>query len=89
MPAPDPDALYFEEYEDGSWRLTAEVWPDGNRRHRLARMGAVIRRLRWGGWKCVGCADPVPLFKRADARYCSERCRKADARALRRNRRGL
>lgn len=83
MPAPDPNGLSIEEYDDGGFRLTAEVWAEGNRRHRLARMRAVTRRLRWGGWKCRGCGEPMPLCKRADADYCSESCRKRAARRRR------
>ena len=89
MPGPDPNGLYIEEYDNGGFRLTAEIWWHGNRRHRVARMLAIKQRLRWGGWKCLCCGEPVPIYKRADARYCSEGCRKAEARARRQNRRGL
>jgi RNA polymerase-binding transcription factor DksA len=71
------------EHDDGRSTITALVPREGNRRHRIARMLAVGQRLRWGGWKCQHCGEPVPLFKRADARFCAERCRKADARQRR------
>lgn len=77
MPAPDPAGLDIEEYEDGSFRITAEIWEHGNRFHRLARMEAVSLNIQRGGWRCRGCGAPVPLYKRADAHYCREQCRKA------------
>jgi hypothetical protein len=80
MPVPDPNGLDIEEHDDGSFTITAEIWPHGNRRHRIARMKAVTRRLRCGGWRCRECKDRVPLYKRADAHFCSERCRKLAAR---------
>lgn len=83
MPPPDPEGLSLETSDDGRWRLLAEVWTDGNRRHRLARLRAVSRMIRLGGWTCRACGSDMPLHKRADARYCSERCRKSDARARR------
>ena len=86
MPGPDPDGLGIEESDCGGFNLTAYCFSNGNRRHRLARMRAVTRRLRWGGWKCQGCGEPVALHKRADAQFCSERCRKAEARARRQRR---
>ena len=86
MPGPDPDGLGLEEFDGGRFNLTAYCFSNGNRRHRLARMLAVRKRLRWGGWKCLGCGEPVPLYRRADADYCSEGCRKTEARARRQRR---
>lgn len=86
MPCPDPGGIQIEEYDNGGFRVTAEIWWHGNRRHRLARMKALTRRLRCGGWKCRACGEPVPLYRRADADYCCEGCRKAHARARRRGR---
>jgi hypothetical protein len=48
MPAPDPNGLDIEEYDDGGFTITAEIWPHGNRRHRIARMKAMTRRLSLG-----------------------------------------
>ena len=83
MPEPDPDGVRIEEWPDGSIHVISEVWWHGNRRHRLAR-GARIARLEWGsGWRCWWCGDEVPLFRRTDARFCSESCRKRAARERR------
>ena len=89
MPGPDPNGLHLEEYEDGSWSLTAAVWYYGNRRARIARMMAVSRRMRFDRWKCSWCRDPVPLYRRADAQFCCESCRKKAARWRRRARWGV
>ena len=77
MPAPDPQGL------DIGFTITAEVWPHGNRRTRIARMLAIHRSIRWDGWKCRWCNEPIALFKRADAKFCSEGCRKRAARQQR------
>lgn len=82
MPAPDPFAVYLEEGPDGRPVVVWEVWPSkgafaqGNRRHRMNRGKSIRQNLRFGGWACRWCDDPVPLWRRADARYCCESCRK-------------
>ena len=80
MPAPDPSGLYIEEYDDGSSTITCEVWWHGNRATRINRMKRITENIRWNGWHCKHCGDPIPLYRRADAIYCRERCRKAAAR---------
>lgn len=82
MPAPDPSGLYIDEY-DGGFSITCEIWWHGNRAHRIGRMQRIARHIKWGGRKCCHCGGPIPLFKRSDARYCRERCRKAAARQRR------
>jgi hypothetical protein len=86
MPAPDPLSLYIEEFEDSSTSIIAEVWYYGNRRNRLARMSAVAKNIRETGWICPACKGSVPLYRRADARFCSQGCRKKFARLHRKTR---
>lgn len=82
MPGPEPDGVDCYQTDDGRWHVLTSVWPKsgfwamGNRKHRLARGKAVLRNLRWGGWCCRECGDAVPLWRRADAVYCSTSCRK-------------
>lgn len=83
MPAPDPHAIYWEENADGSIRYIGEICQYGNRKHRLARFHRVLRRIKYRGWTCRWCGEEIGLHKRADARYCREGCRKAEARARR------
>ncbi|MCC0071102.1 MAG: hypothetical protein H6897_14395 [Rhodobacteraceae bacterium] len=82
MPAPDPFGLHYDETPDGRPMIKSEIWPSdgmfakGNRRHRLARAKAVVRKLTLNGWACRECGGHVPLTRRADAVYCGESCRK-------------
>lgn len=87
MPAPDPETIWLDE-TGPNWRIChfAWVWGNENRRHKRA-----IRLLRlyarpWG-WYCRRCQELMPEYKRADAVYCSESCRKRDARERRADRR--
>ncbi len=80
MPAPDPSGLYIEEYDDGGFRITCEVWWHGNRANRINRMLRVARNIKLDGWRCEHCGAPIPLYRRSDARFCRQRCRKAAAR---------
>lgn len=88
MPGPDPNGLTYGETATGQPMVSAEIWGarnrpfwEGNPKHRLARAKAVLARLRLDGWTCHQCGDPIPMFRRADARYCSEGCRKRAARS--------
>jgi hypothetical protein len=47
------------------------------------RAKRILRNLQWGGWLCQWCREPVPLWRRADARFCCEGCRKRAARQRR------
>ena len=86
MPGPDPYALSYDETPNGQPIVTAEVWPSsglfaGNRRNRTKRLRAVSRSIMRDGWLCLWCREAVPIYRRADACYCSEGCRKRAARA--------
>ena len=83
MPGPDPDGLYIDEYDNGDFTIGCEIWEHTNRSHRIRRMLAVAANIRRGGWRCLHCREPIPLYRRADAYFCRERCRKAAARARR------
>lgn len=87
MPGPDPFGLSYDETPDGRPLVRAEIWGDsrgpfpGNPRHRMARARAVLLNLHRGGWLCLCCGEPVPIWRRADAVYCCEGCRKRSKRA--------
>ena len=83
MPEPDPHGVRIEHYDDGSWTTICEAWPEGNRRHRIARMLRIARLERGSGWRCSWCRGEMPLFRRTDARFCGEGCRKRAARERR------
>jgi len=90
MPAPDPNGLTYDETATGAPMVRAEIWGsrnrpffEGNPQHRMARAAAVLKRLNLDGWTCRQCSEPVPMYRRADARYCCEGCRKRAARERR------
>ncbi len=74
MRATDPFGLWVEEYEDGRIGITAETWRYGNRGTRKKRMLRVLRQISRDGWLCAHYREPIPIFRRLDARYCRERC---------------
>ncbi len=83
MPCTYQFVLDLEEIEDGVLSITAEVWYYGNRKTRMDRMYAVSKNIWLNGWVCWQCGEKIPLYRRADARYCWEACRKAAARQRR------
>lgn len=86
MPGPEPNGI--ELGHDYPRRLSVLVYRSdasilyggGNMRHRNARAESVLKRLA-RGWLCHWCRRPVPIYRRADACYCCEGCRKRGARA--------
>ncbi len=85
MPQPDPGGIEFEEHEGVGYTLfiSGAFFGKGNMKHRRARAMAIDQNMRWGRWSCWHCHQPVPIQKRADARYCGETCRKKNARRRR------
>lgn len=92
MPGPDPDAI--ELGDDGRIWFRHRVgpsalWPFGAKvgtnemRNREARASAIALNIRRDNWTCGWCQGGTGLHKRADALFCRERCRKANARARR------
>ena len=89
MPGPDPHGIDLAP----GWPEKVSVFvyhfpkwaghSGGNRKHRNDRARRVLERLGFQGWLCAWCADPVPLFRRADAIYCCVSCRKKAARSRR------
>ena len=80
MPGPDPDALWIAS-DEPPYRVTFEAyfWT-GNNGNRKTRAFAMLRRLARGDWKCEWCREPLPDWRRVDAQYCREGCRKRAAR---------
>jgi len=79
----DPTTLWVEKY-DGQIFVTFEsyFWT-GNSGNRKARAIAILRRMQRRDWVCGWCRDELPIWRRADARYCCEGCRKRAARQRR------
>jgi hypothetical protein len=83
MPAPDPHGVSIGWGWPDSITVDMKLWGCGNKRTRKRRAIAILANLRHGGWCCPACNRPVPLYRRADATYCSTACRKRRARARR------
>lgn len=83
MPAPDPDALWISK-EDGRVSVTYEsyLWSNSSA-NRKRRATAILRRIVYGTWRCKWCLKALPEWRRADAGYCCEGCRKRAARSRR------
>jgi len=47
--------------------------------HRRTRVETIATRIVKNTWKCAWCSSSLPIWKRADAIYCGESCRKKDA----------
>mgnify|MGYP003382023000 CR=1 FL=1 len=86
MPAPEPNAVWVER-PDGRITATYETyfWT-GNVGNRKARAIAIMKRMLRHDWRCRWCSDELPVWRRADARYCCEGCRKKAARLRRKDR---
>ena len=93
MPAPDPFAIDSADERSVwySYRIGPNRWfpwdskvGSNEKRNRDARAKAIGMNIRRDNWLCHWCRSEIGLHKRADAVFCRERCRKANARARRR-----
>jgi len=82
MSGPDPFGIWVQYDAEGNTHVVYEQWDYGNRKTRQARASSILRNLKLG-WLCPVCFEPVPIYRRADAAFCSERCRKKQARKRR------
>ena len=85
MPGPDPTAIWLAEDAHGRPIVRSEVGGyTTNRAARLRRARSILFNILQDDWLCHWCREPVPLFRRADARFCGESCRKKAKRSRRR-----
>lgn len=87
MPGPEPDTLWIEDHGPlgASVSFASYLWT-GNKGNRGARAIAILYRLQRRDWHCRWCGVDLPDFKRADATFCRESCRKRAARKRRKQR---
>ena len=83
MPGPDPNAVWLERHERRVTATFEAYFWTGNAGHRQARAMAILRRWQRRDWFCRWCGDDLPDWRRADAHFCRESCRKKAARARR------
>jgi len=84
MPGPDPHAVWINRYEGERPTVTHEnyLWT-GNAGNRQKRAIAILFRVLRHDWVCRWCGGDLPEWRRADAKYCCEGCRKRAARQRR------
>ncbi len=80
MAGPHPNTIWIERTAAG-YRATYERYLcTGNEARRKARVMAIGKRMMQGTWRCKWCGDDLSQYKRADAQFCREGCRKRAAR---------
>ena len=77
MPGPDPLSLWIDHDDSGRGSVYFQryFWT-GQAGNRARRAQSIARRLRAQTWRCLWCRDDLPAWRRADAMYCCEGCRK-------------
>jgi hypothetical protein len=83
VPGPDPQAVWIEEDADGRPLVTQEVALIAGRTARKRRSLRLPRNVMRRRWPRRRCREPVPHFRRTDARFCGGSCRKTAAGSLR------
>lgn len=82
MPGPNPHELWIDDDDPARPAVSFQNYSwTNNSGNRKARAISILRRLQLKDWACRWCGDPLPEYKRADALYCGESCRKRSARA--------
>ena len=84
MPAPCPFAIWIEPMPNGSMITFENYRGCKSAPHRKQRVNTLSKRLSVGGWVCRWCGNPIAIWRRVDAYYCKESCRKKAARMRKR-----
>ena len=58
------------------------LWSNSSQ-NRFKRAVTILRRLQRNTWRCAWCWEDLQTWRRSDARYCCEGCRKRAARQRR------
>lgn len=81
MPGPNPHELWIDDDDPARPAVSFQNYSwTNNSGNRQARAISILRRLQRKDWVCRWCGDVLPDYKRADARYCGESCRKSAVR---------
>lgn len=85
MPEPNPHSVWIER-EDGSTTLSYLRFNffTGRIADHEPRAKKLAQRIIEGSWVCRWCSCELQHWRRSDAHYCSEHCRKKAARSRRR-----
>ena len=85
MPAPVPHTIWIEPMFGGSLITFENYLGQRQSLHRQRRVTSLVTRISKNTWQCPLCSSPLPMWKRADAVYCRESCRKKAARGRKRH----
>ncbi|MCR9140133.1 MAG: hypothetical protein NXI27_29380 [Alphaproteobacteria bacterium] len=80
--------IWIEDLDPPQVRVTWSVYSWQNPIH-VRRRAEKLARKYVRGWHCEGCNEVMPVWKRVDATYCSETCRKRAARQRRAQRKAV
>ncbi len=72
-------SIWIEEYDPPYVRMMGTYFSWQNSTHVQRRVGVLAAKYS-RGWHCGRCRELMPVWKRVDAKYCTESCRKMDAR---------
>ena len=82
MPDRESSPIWIDELNPPHVRLTWSHYPWQNSTHIKRRVDRLAQKYS-RGWHCEYCGELMPVWKRVDARYCCESCRKMAARKRR------
>jgi hypothetical protein len=74
----DTCLIWIEELDPPRVSLSWSYFPWQNQTLIRRRVEKLVRKYA-RGWHCHYCGDLMPVWKRIDAIYCSESCRKMAA----------
>ncbi len=78
----DNATIWIEELNPPQVRLSFTHFPWQNA-HRIAERATKLAQNYSKGWHCAYCGNLMLVWKRIDAKYCKEGCRKMAARKRR------
>ena len=82
MPDPSETLIWIEELDPPHVTMTYSIRPWQNRTQVARRVSRLCQKYA-RGWHCQRCEKLMPVWKRVDAVYCCESCRKLSARERR------
>ena len=82
MPARNETLIWLEVCDPPNVRITYGHYPWQNKTQIGRRVDRLCQKYA-RGWHCKYCGDLMPVWKRTDAEYCKESCRKLAARKRR------
>mgnify|MGYP006115360327 FL=1 len=85
MPAPAPNTIWVSPIFGGSLITFENYLGQRQSLHRQRRATILVMRISKNTWQCPWCSSRLPMWKRVDAIYCGESCRKKAARGRKRH----